>query len=442
MEKSYKTALIAVSVICLSTIVGLSIALFYYLNQYGVYGRELENIYKKNLYELVNNVNSVEVDISKIVATTSLESQQKLLNSIYKSCGEIEVNLNNLPISEDKTKNVTNLYNTLSGYTYSLIRANDILTDENLDSLEKMHGSCLVVMYDLNNYLNEISYDYNILEDVDFDNGDGVFNGGFSESNINDSKVPTLIYDGPFSDSVVNREIKGLGDVEVSESQAKSIVEDKLKGYEISSIKYIGDTNGKFATYNYQVIAKDDISLYVQVTKLGGVIISINSNASSGDFDYSEELTKELAQNFGINLGYEDLYPVWIQVLGNIAYVNLAPMVDGVIYYPDLVKVKVDMTRAQVVGLDGTNYCYNHISRVSIAPKVSVDTAKESVGSRLEIVDTNLAIIPNEFVGETFVYEFVCKWKDYQYFVYVDAISGKEVDILRVVKMTNGNLVV
>ena len=442
MEKSYKTALIAVSVICLSTIVGLSIALFYYINQYGVYGRELENIYKKNLYELVNNVNSVEVDISKIVATTSLESQQKLLNSIYKSCGVIEVNLNNLPISEDKTKNVTNLYNTLSGYTYSLIRANDILTDENLDSLEKMHGSCLVVMYDLNNYLNEISYDYNILEDVDFDNGDGVFNGGFSESNINDSKVPTLIYDGPFSDSVVNREIKGLGDVEVSESQAKSIVEDKLKGYEISSIKYIGDTNGKFATYNYQVIAKDDISLYVQVTKLGGVIISINSNASSGDFDYSEELTKELAQNFGINLGYEDLYPVWIQVLGNIAYVNLAPMVDGVIYYPDLVKVKVDMTRAQVVGLDGTNYCYNHISRASIAPKVSVDTAKESVGSRLEIVDTNLAIIPNEFVGETFVYEFVCKWKDYQYFVYVDAISGKEVDILRVVKMTNGNLVV
>lgn len=442
MEKSYKTALIAVSVICLSTIVGLSIALFYYINQYGVYGRELENIYKKNLYELVNNVNSVEVDISKIVATTSLESQQKLLNSIYKSCGVIEVNLNNLPISEDKTKNVTNLYNTLSGYTYSLIRANDILTDENLDSLEKMHGSCLVVMYDLNNYLNEISYDYNILEDVDFDNGDGVFNGGFSESNINDSKVPTLIYDGPFSDSVVNREIKGLGDVEVSESQAKSIVEDKLKGYEISSIKYIGDTNGKFATYNYQVIAKDDISLYVQVTKLGGVIISINSNASSGDFDYSEELTKELAQNFGINLGYEDLYPVWIQVLGNIAYVNLAPMVDGVIYYPDLVKVKVDMTRAQVVGLDGTNYCYNHISRDTIAPKVSVDTAKESVGSRLEIVDTNLAIIPNEFVGETFVYEFVCKWKDYQYFVYVDAISGKEVDILRVVKMTNGNLVV
>ena len=53
-----------------------------------------------------------------------------------------------------------------------------------------------------------------------------------------------------------------------------------------------------------------------------------------------------------------------------------------------------------------------------------------------------MAIIPDEFVGEIYVYEFVCTWKDYQYFVYVDANTGEEVDILRVVKSTNGNLVV
>lgn len=443
MEKSYKTALIAVTIVCLTTILGLSAVLYYYLNQYGTYGRELESIYKKNLYELVNNVNSVEVDISKIVATTSFDTQQKLLNSIYKSCGEIEANLNNLPISEEKTKNVTKLYNTLSGYTYSLIRANTTLSDDNLDSLEDMHTSCLIVMYDLNNYLNEVSYSYSILSDIDFGSADdSVFNGGFTESNIDDSEVPTLIYDGPFSDSVTNREVKGLGDIEISESQAKSIVEEKFVGYEPSSIMYVGDTIGKFATYNYEVVAKDNITLYVQVTKLGGVIISINSNAESGNFEYSEELTKELAQNFAINIGYEDMYPVWIQVSGNIAYVNLAPMVDGVIYYPDLVKVKVDMTRAQVVGLDGTNYCYNHVSRSVEDPSVSVETAKSNVGSKLEIVDTNLAIIPNEFVGETYVYEFICTWKDYQYFVYVDAMTGEEVDILRVIKTTSGNLII
>ena len=110
MEKSYKTALIALLIVCLTTIIALLSVSFYYFNGYGEYGRQLENIYKKNLYELVNNVNSVEVDISKIVATTSFTTQQKLLNSIYKSCGEIEGNLNNLPISETKTKNVNKLY--------------------------------------------------------------------------------------------------------------------------------------------------------------------------------------------------------------------------------------------------------------------------------------------------------------------------------------------
>lgn len=442
MEKSYKKALIAVTIVCMTTIIALLCTLFYYLNIHGIYSRELENMYKKNLYELVNNVNSVEVDISKIVATTSFDSQQKLLNNIYKTCGDIENNLNNLPISEDKTQNVTRLYNMLSGYTYSLIRANDSLSNENLDSLEDMHENCLIVMYDLNNYLNEVFFNYSILADINFgDIENSAFSGGFTENIINDSKLPTLIYDGPFSDSVTNREIKGLGNIEISQTQAESIVREKLIGYEIESVEYKGDTNGKFATYNFQIEAKD-ISLYVQVTKKGGVIISINSDADGGEYNFSETLTKELAQNFALSIGYEDMYPVWIQSTGNISYVNLAPLVDGVIYYPDLVKVKVDTTRAQVVGLDGTNYCYNHVTRNITNPTISTETAKKKVGQKLTIVDTNLAVIPNEFVGETYAYEFICTWKDYQYFVYVDANTGEEIEILRVIKTTNGNLII
>ncbi len=438
----YKRALISVSIFCAVTIVALFCVLFWYLNTSNMYSTQLENIYKKNLYELVNGVNSVEVDISKIVATTSFDTQQKLLNSIYLSCNDIENNLEELPISHSKTQKVTNLYNVLSGYTYSLIRNNRVLTDENLTSLEELHTSCLIVMYDLNNYLNEVNYNYNILEDVNYKNENGSsFNGGFTESNVNDSSIPTLIYDGPFSDSVTNKQILGLGDVEISYEQAKSVVEDKLKGYDIKNVKYEGDTSGKFATFNFTVNAKG-ISLYVQVSKLGGKIISINSDANDGNYNYDENLCKELAQNFAVSLDYENMYPVWSQVNGNIVYVNLAPLVDGVIYYPDLVKVKIDVTRAQVIGLDATNYCYNHTNRVGETPEISTSTAKQKVGSKLEIKDTNLAVIPNEFVGETFVYEFVCVWKDYEYYIYVDAKTGEEVDILRVCDTTYGSLVV
>lgn len=440
--KSYKKALISVSIVSSVTILGLLCVLFYYLNNLGTYSSVLENVYKKNLYELVTNVNSVEVDISKIVATTSFDTQQKLLNSIYSTCNDIEKNLNNLPISSTKTQKVTNLYNVISGYTYSLIRNNSVLTDENLSSLEELHTSCLIVMYDLNNYLNDVTFNYSILADVNFDEElDSKFDGGFTESVVNDSSVPSLIYDGPFSESVTNKEIKGLGKIEVSKEQALDIVKSHTLGYEYSEVTFAGETNGKFATYNFNVVGKG-IDLFVQVTKLGGKIISINSNADSGTFDYSLTLSKELAQNFALSIGYEDVYPVWAQENGNIIYVNLAPMVDGVIYYPDLVKVKVDKSRAQVVGLDGTNYCYNHTTRATQTPTISKTKALEKVGTRLTVVDTNLAIIPNEFVGETFVYEFVCTWKDYEYYVYVDALSGEEVDILRVCKTTYGNLII
>ena len=437
----YKRALISISIFGAVTIVSLMCVLFSYLNTSNLYSTQLENIYKKNLYELVSSVNSVEVDISKIVATTSFETQQKLLNSIYLSCNDIENNLEELPISHAKTQKVTNLYNVLSGYIYSLIRDNSKLTEENLTSLEDLHTSCLIVMYDLNNYLNDISHSYSIMEDVDYKKEvSSGFNGGLTESNVNDSSVPTLIYDGPFSDSVINKEILGLGDIVITKDQAESVIMEKLKGYDIKNIKFDGETVGKFATFNYNVYAKN-INLYVQVSKRGGKIISINSSANNGIYEYDENLCKELAQNFAANLGYEDMYPVWSQVNGNVVYVNLAPLVDGVIYYPDLVKVKIDSTRAQVIGLDATNYCYNHRKRIVKNPEISTATAQQSVGSKLEIVDTNLAVIPNEFVGETFVYEFVCVWKDYKYYIYVDAITGEEVDILRVCDTSYGSLV-
>lgn len=439
---SYKKALIAVSIMCSTTIMILFGVLYYYLNVFNTYSYNLENIYKKNLYDLVTNVNSIEIDISKIVATTSKDPQQKLLNSIYNTCNEIEYNLCNLPIPSSKIQNVTNIYNTLSGYSYSLIRTDSLLIDADLTQLEELHSSCLIVMYDLNNYLNEITYNYSILSDINFNNeSKSSFKGGFNEDENNDSDVPTLIYDGPFSDSVTNQEIKGLGEIEVSQAQAMDIVKDKFLGYEYTTVEDYGETNGKFATFNFKVNAKN-IVIYVQVTKTGSKIISVNSYAESGSFDYSEDLSKELAMNFALSIGYENMYPVWSQVDGNVIYVNLAPLVNGVVYYPDLVKVKVDSTRAQVVGLDGTNYCYNHTTRTLGNPTISTATAEEKVGSKLTIIDTNLAVIPNEFVGETYCFEFICTWKDYEYYIYVDVDTGEEVDILRVCKTKYGNLIV
>ena len=145
-----------------------------------------------------------------------------------------------------------------------------------------------------------------------------------------------------------------------------------------------------------------------------------------------------------------------------MSYVNLTPAKDGVILYPDLIKVKVDESSGRVTGLDATHYIFilypdlikvkvdessgrvtgldathyifNHTPRTIGSPKISLSDA----AARLPLPavgEGRLALIPMDETREVLTYEFECE-RDGTYFVYLDAMTGEEVNILFVVSDT------
>ena len=207
---------------------------------------------------------------------------------------------------------------------------------------------------------------FNIVKLLNYSDGDlSSFDGGLSGVNENSEEVPTLIYDGPFSDSVINKEIRGLDNKEYTEEQVREKLQNDFKFFDNYKIEYAGETLGKFATYNYYVSGKD-VTLYVQITKRGAFLLSVNSlNNPSGDKELSASECELFAHNFASLMGIDNMYAVWSQQVGDIVYVNLAPIVDHVIYYPDLIKVKVHTKAGFVVGWEASNYAYNHIERLA-----------------------------------------------------------------------------
>ena len=133
------------------------------------------------------------------------------------------------------------------------------------------------------------------------------------------------------------------------------------------------------------------------------------------------------------------MYSVWSQKTGNVMYVNLAPIKNQVIHYSDLIKVKIDLSLGLVVGWEGTNYATNHKER-TFNSAIGILDAQEKVNKILTIKERNLTIIPDKYVGEINAYEFICTWKNYTYYIYIDSVTGKEVNILRVINTTNGSL--
>jgi len=146
-----------------------------------------------------------------------------------------------------------------------------------------------------------------------------------------------------------------------------------------------------------------------------------------------------LAEDFARLVGINNMYSVWQQQTGNILYVNLAPIANHVIYYSDLIKVKVDLSSGEIIGWEATNYATNNKDR-SFVSSIGILDAQSSINDILNIEERNLCIIPDKFVGELSVYEFICTWKDYTYYIYIDSNTGEEVNILRVIETSNGQL--
>jgi len=442
--KRLKNSIIILSIVLGGVIVALSVLLSLAIVRSENYKLQLENNYKKNFYELISDINSLEIDLSKLIATNSLTSQKELLTSIYDTTKTSAVNLSSLPIANNKIENLNNYLNTVSGYSYSLLEKNlnsqQKITEDELVSIEGIYDYCVKIKYDLNNFITDID-NFNVIKQINFSDGDlSGFDGGLRGVNDNNDEVPTLIYDGPFSDSVVNKDVKGLDDKVYTEEEVRAVLVNNLKFFEKATIEYVGETLGKFATYNYNVVNESG-TLYVQITKKGAFVLSINSiNLSSGEKDLTIDECELFAHNFASLMGIDNMYSVWSQKVNNIVYVNLAPIIDNVIYYPDLIKVKINTQTGFIVGWEASNYAYNHTNRNKFDAELSILDAKNMVSSALEIKETNLCIIPNKFVGESYAYEFICGWKNFTYYVYLDVNTGEELNIMRVVNTSTGDL--
>lgn len=431
---------IATGILGLTTL-GFGIGYGVMTGQANNYAVQLENNYKKNYYELVDNVNTADMNISKLLASNNETYKAKQLGELAQGAKDMQSNIASLPLSSDNIVQSVKFINQMSGYTQILeqkISEGGTLSDEDLQTLRQMHDALTEMKRFLNRMSAEIMHGYSILDaSLKVDGDYSSFSMDFAQIKADDTDYPTMIYDGPFSDSVVNQKVKGLSGAEISKEDAYKVVDTKFKN--ISNLKYDGQTNGKFKTYNFSLLNSDGQKLFVQTTKVGGKILTVSGTVKSGMDNISFEQAQKIAIDFAKENDVEDASVVWSEELDSQAYFNIAPKQRGIILYPDLVKVKIDMENGNVIGYDSMAYWTNHAERNLGTAKVSKESARAEVDDSFETNDGRLVLAPLDYNREVLCWEFECQRNGSTYYIYINAESGIEENILKVVETSDGS---
>ena len=69
-----------------------------------------------------------------------------------------------------------------------------------------------------------------------------------------------------------------------------------------------------------------------------------------------------------------------------------------------------------------------------------MDEARAKINKKMNIGSVGLAIIPTDYKTELFTYEFKGKFNNQDFLVYINAVTGKEENVLMIVNTPNGIL--
>ncbi len=441
MTKTNTTILVVLTIVLSTLTIFLACYVGTINKELNSYKNELNSNYEHCVLALSDEMDNIDVSLSKLSVSNETKTQEKYLTQIVSLCHSAQSDLSALPIEHNLFTNTYKFVNQLGGYAFSLTEklggGNEISLEDKNNILE-LKKSSSNIKNELNNLASLVLSDYSIVDNLKTKNNTRN-NFGDNFKNLCDDSVqyPSLIYDGPFSDSVENKEVKGLGGVELTNTEAESKVKKLFSEFDVN---FAGETCSKdFCTYNFE-LKKDDVSGFVQITKKGELVLSYNRENVASKITKSVVECEFLAQEFANKLGFVGTQVVWSQDAHSCVYCNLCYVKDGIVFYPDMIKIKICRQTGDVIGLEAQSWAYNHTEREKLEPSMSEEVAKQKLSKNMETISSKLCVIPDECLGEKLCWEFKCYFDDAIYYVYIDAQNGEERKVLKVVETEDGSL--
>ena len=372
----------------------------------------------------------IEVNLAKLLLASGAEQSVALLGETALLAQHVESGLARLPIDGERAGGMMKFAGQIGDYAMTLATQasrGGMLTSDDEAQIARMLTACRA----LNAHLAQegvLTVDAQAAQTAQADSG---AQGGAQEG----VEYPSLIYDGPFSDGRRTGLALGLTGEAITREQARQAAA-RFAGTTADRVQDAADSGGTFEAYGFTARAQEG-SVSVQVTRQGGHLLWMVPEQAA----FAQRLTQEeclsRAHVYLADVGFGEMEPCFVQSYDGMTVANFASVQDGVLLYPDQVKVQVSMDSGAVVGAECSQYLTNHAARSGLEPQVSEERARQMLSGRLEVEESRLCVIP-QTDGERLCWSFKGTFGGAAYYVFIDAKTGEAADILRVAQTADG----
>ena len=413
----------------------------------GKYSSSLEYSYARSLGDLTDELEEMSNALEKAAYASTATMQHQVSTAIISSGGGAKAAVSYLPMDDERSAKVEKLISVAedyAAYAGRKLAAGEGFTEEDKanfakikEFIDKLHSELSKIRGELDENNLKIgkaeqllSQTLNVPDAPTFDNG--------LDSIVQElDSFPTMLYDGPFSDHIEQKEAEFLKDKQdVTKEQAIEKAAQFLST-DISLLKCENETEGALASFE---VRGDNMS--VNVTKKGGEVVWAKKSMDISESKLSYEEALEKAKEFLSKSGLGEAKESYYIINDNTCTINFSGIQENVVLYPDLIKITVELNEGGIVEYSAEGYLMNHKERELPEPKLTEDEAAQNVDKSLKVKNTAMAFIPTEGKNEVLTYEFTCENQDgSEILVYINSDSGMEEKVYILQKSETGVLV-
>lgn len=413
------------------------------MNMAATYKAQLENNYQQSLNELSETMDSIETNLTKSVYSNSDKMLFEISSDLYSECNEAKDALSRLPVAQ---MNLSSTYKFISqAGDYATYIAQKAASGEKISDEEHKNLSTLL------NYANQLNDSIASMVSICNNGGRITASNVKNKNNVSINSLtndmttaekafkdyPTLLYDGPFADAVLNRESKMLKNAESYSKDDAIDVAAYAMGCAVDQVSFASEEDGNMPCYVFTYGQKT-----VGITKQGGYVAYMLYGGKITKSTITEKNAVNIAKNYLDKLGFDDMSETYYMTENNICIVNMAYTKGNVVYYSDLIKVGVSLNDGKVVSMEAEGYLTNHRERESFKTGKKAEELQKNISPYLNVLNVKNCVIPKDNGTEAMCYEFHCESTETneEVLIYVNAKTGAEEDILLLLYSDGGTL--
>lgn len=400
--------------------------------------RETQNTlmtaYRGTVYELTGIMDNVDEDLGRARISASPAQQSRILTDLLVQTRLAELDLEKLPVAAESDRNVTTFINRTAMECEKMLaklRHGEPLSEKDFQVLEGLYNANKEIRKQMDDLAGKMTE-----KDMRCLIKDG--SGAIADTlkGIEEKTLPenVLSFDKKMQNTEGAGKKQSLPSMEKAEKidpvKAEKLCAEYFSEYTVKEFQCVGETvSPGYAAYNVQGYDDKGTLLFAEISQKDGALLRFDyyEEGDAQTFDFKN--AQKIAEEFLEKLGYDDMEVVKLRQNGSMADFTFVYEDDGVIYYPDEIRVKICRTRGVVTGFDATKYLRNHKDRVEPNVQITLAQASEKIHKKLTVESVRLAVVKG-VGGERTAYEFFCSYGEENYFVYLDAVSGEELSIV------------